>query len=161
MDSPHKRVLGKMDESYTGGEAPGGRDPISKQHIGHWILSEEERSKGFVRPVRLSYKHVGVRPKHPTRELTPEEKVRFKDCNYVAYEAYPEGGALTGRYWTQKQLDSGCGGSITSMPRPIAETIARQPDFYGGTFCCRCGDYFPIGEAGEFVWLDDESRVGT
>ena len=21
-------------------------------------------------------------------------------------------------------------------------------------FCCGCGEHFPVGEAGEFVWLD-------
>ena len=27
------------------------------QHVDHWVLCAEERAKGFVRPVRLSYLH--------------------------------------------------------------------------------------------------------
>jgi len=153
-----KRVLGKMDETYEGGGAPAGVDPQSGQHRGHWILSEEERKKGFVRPVRLSYKHIGLRPKYPTRELTEDEKKQYEGCDYVAYEPYPESEEpVTGSFWTKKRLESGCG-TVTSMPRPIAETWARDINFYGGTFCCTCRAYLPVGE---FVWLDDDSRLGT
>lgn len=51
-------------------------------------------------------------------------------------------------------------GTETRMPHHCAETYARQPNFYGRTFCCRCGDYFPVGADGEFVW-DDGTKVGT
>ena len=27
-------------------------------------------------------------------------------------------------------------GTVTTMGQSIAETYARQPNFYGGTFCC-------------------------
>jgi hypothetical protein len=49
----------------------------------------------------------------------------------------------------------------TSMPQAIAETYAQDPTFYSGTFCVACGGHFPIAEEGEFVWLDDNSKVGT
>lgn len=75
-------------------------------------LSEEERAKGFVRPVRLSYRHL--------------------TC-----------------------------GTVTTMARALAETYARDPKFYGGTFCCGCGAHLPVGEAGEFVWDGTEEKVGT
>ena len=52
-------------------------------------------------------------------------------------------------------------GTVTSMPHACATTYAAQPDFYGSTFCCECGDYFSVGENGEFVWLDDGTKVGT
>jgi hypothetical protein len=32
-------------------------DPITKQHKAYWVLSEAERAKGFVRPVRDRYRH--------------------------------------------------------------------------------------------------------
>lgn len=127
----------------------------------HWILSDEERAKGFVRPVRLSYKHVGLpRPRFALRDLTPEEHERYDKFGYVKFEAYPEGESTTGRYWTAKQLQGGCG-TVTSMPQKIAETYAAKPDFYGSTFCCGCGGYFPVGERGEFVWVGTIERVGT
>jgi len=39
------------------GPAPGPIDLATGQHKDYWILSDEERSKGFVRPVRRTYKH--------------------------------------------------------------------------------------------------------
>jgi hypothetical protein len=37
--------------------APQPIDPATGQHKAYWILSEEERAKGFVRPVRAKYLH--------------------------------------------------------------------------------------------------------
>lgn len=60
-----------------------------------------------------------------------------------------------------------CGG-ITTMGIKIAETYAVMPGYYGSTFCGRCGGYFPVGEDGEFVWVDNpgtgkdlDEKVGT
>lgn len=124
------------------------------------VLSDDERAKGFVRPVRRSYRHVGVRPKNPVRPLTDEEKERYAQFGYEAYEEYPDANSgAVGRFWTMQQLNSGCG-TETTMGQAIAETYARDPKFYGGTFCCACGAHFPVGEHGEFVW-EDGTRVGT
>jgi hypothetical protein len=79
---------------------------------GYVVLSPEERSKGFVRPVRRSYVH---------------EK---------------------------------CGG-VTTMGLALAETYARDPAFYGGTFCAVCRAHFPVGADGEFVWDGTTEKVGT
>ena len=51
-------------------------------------------------------------------------------------------------------------GKITTMGRKIAETYARDPYFYSGTFCCHCGGHFPIGEDGEFVWYEMDGTIG-
>lgn len=45
-------------------------------------------------------------------------------------------------------------GDVTTMGWKLAETYARDPKFYGATFCVTCKDHFPVGEAGEFVWYD-------
>jgi hypothetical protein len=81
------------------------------QQKNYVVLCDEERGRGFVRPVRTSYKHL--------------------KC-----------------------------GAVTTMGQVIAETYARDPGFYGGTFCATCRAHFPVGEDGEFVWLDG-SKVGT
>ncbi len=95
------------------GPAPGPIDPATGMHTSYWILTEEERAKGFVRPVRVAYLHAVC-------------------------------------------------GSVTRMSREIAETYARQPTFYGATFCCACRGHFPVGEAGEFTWADAPTeKVGT
>lgn len=49
-------------------------------------------------------------------------------------------------------------GVTTTMGRDLAETYARQPSFYGATFCCRCGAHFPVGE---FTWDDTNEIVGS
>jgi hypothetical protein len=144
-------------------------DPLTGQQKTYLVLSEEERAKGFVRPVRHSYKHVGKRPKHELRDLT-ESELRYNEGqppeqHFVKFEMYPEGSPerarkATGRFWTQAELNSGCG-AVTTMGQALAETYARDPSFYGGTFCCRCGTHLPVGEHGEFVWEPDGSRVGT
>lgn len=76
------------------------------------VLSAEERSKGFVRPLRNSYRHLV--------------------CGWV-----------------------------TTMGPEIAETYARDPGFYGGTYCWSCAGHFPVGPDGEFVWDGTEIKVGT
>ena len=80
----------------------------SGQHADYWVLTEEERAKGFVRPVRTAYVH--------------------DTC-----------------------------GTATIIVRAIAETYARDPSYYGATFCCGCRDHFPVGE---FKWNDGET-VGS
>lgn len=86
--------------------------PRAGQQKGYVVLAEEERAKGFVRPVRRSYTHLK------------------------------------------------CGG-VTTMGQTIAETYARDPNFYSGTFCCHCGTHFPVGEDGQFVWQGTNEKVGT
>lgn len=99
-------------------------DPKTGMQKGYVVLSDAERAKGFVRPVRESYRHVGAPDGHQPR------------CN-----------------------------SITTMGRRLAETYARDPFFYSGTFCARCGGHFPVGEDGEFIWYENDGsegpRVGT
>lgn len=51
-------------------------------------------------------------------------------------------------------------GTPTTMARPIAETYARNPGYYGATYCVACRKHLPVGGRGEFVWRDG-SRVGT
>jgi hypothetical protein len=57
-----------------------------------------------------------------------------------------------------------CGG-VTTMGRLLAETYQRDPSFYGSTFCVHCKGHFPVGEHGEFVWIDiggaTDLKVGT
>ena len=134
-------------------------DPKTGMQKSYVVLSAEERSKGFLRPVRRTYRHVGCRPTYPLRDLGPDEQDRAEKFHYVKFEEYPAGSSLFGRYWTQKQLDSGCG-QTTTMGIAIAETYARDFKFYGATFCAACGEHFPVGENGEFEW-EDGSKVGT
>jgi len=84
-------------------------DSVTGQQKGYIALCPDERAKGFVRPVRRSYKHL--------------------PC-----------------------------GTITTMGLALAETYARDPGFYGGTFCCHCRSHFPLDQ---FVWEGTTEQVGT
>lgn len=79
--------------------------PQQKKYL---VLSEEERAKGFVRPVRTTYQH--------------------KAC-----------------------------GTTTTMGRAIAETYARDPKFYGATYCIHCKMHKSVSE---FEW-EDGTLVGS
>lgn len=49
-------------------------------------------------------------------------------------------------------------GTVTRMGRALSETYARDPKFYGATFCCGCNRHLPVGE---FVWTADGAVVGS
>ena len=140
----------------------GADDKPVPQNAVYLVLSEEERAKGFVRPVRTAYRHVGLRPKYALQPLTDEQHERFNSPGhdpYVKYEPYPESEAPSlGRFWTQKDLDTkGCG-TVTTMGRVLSETYARDPHFYGSTYCVHCSMHKPVAE---FVWDVDGERVGS
>jgi hypothetical protein len=56
-------------------------------------------------------------------------------------------------------------GAITTMSTALAETYARDPGFYGATYCATCHMHLPVGMNGEFVWCVDgqltDEKVGT
>lgn len=90
--------------------------------------------------------HLETKPNGQQKDyvvLTPEERAKgFVEPVRLAY------------------VHTKCG-TLTKMSREIAETYARQPDFYSGTFCCGCRSHFPVGENGEFVWDGTDQKVGT
>lgn len=51
-------------------------------------------------------------------------------------------------------------GTATTMGRALAETYARDPHFYGATYCVGCGMHLPVGVNGEFHW-EDGTKVGS
>lgn len=79
------------------------------QHEVYLVLSEEERAKGFVRPLHRAYIH--------------------KTC-----------------------------GTLTTMGLALCETYARDPKFYGATYCCGCSKHLPVSE---FLWDGTNDEVGS
>lgn len=50
-------------------------------------------------------------------------------------------------------------GVETVMSQDIAETYARNPKYYGATFCCGCKKHFPVEE---FTWSENpDQKVGS
>ena len=118
------------------------------QHKAYIVLCEEERQKGFVRPYRDAYTHVGRRACWKSVEQGMSVSPLF-----CLMEPGHSGhcGALMG------VLAKGCG-SVTTMGRALSETYARDPKFYGATFCVRCNKHLPVAE---FVWTKDGEVVGS
>lgn len=138
-------------------------EPVPMAEV-YLVLSDEERAKGFVRPVRRSYVHVGPPgPGRPVRDLTEAEQERYGSHGYVKYEPDSDDQPTCGRFWTQARLDAvgkGCG-AVTTMGVVLAETYAREPHFYGATYCVGCRMHLPVGADGEFTWDGTTERVGT
>lgn len=82
-------------------------EPTDQAEV-YLVLSEEERAKGFVRPLRRSYVHLSC-------------------------------------------------GTVTTMGLALCETYARDPHFYGSTYCVGCRMHRPVGE---FRWSEDGQVVG-
>lgn len=61
------------------------------------------------------------------------------------------------RYVHARDLD-GCG-AVTYMGLALSETYARNPGFYGATYCVGCRMHRPVGDGGEFYWCDGDGRV--
>lgn len=49
-------------------------------------------------------------------------------------------------------------GVETRMGDKLSETYARDPKFYGATYCVGCQAHFPVRE---FRWSHDDKRVGS
>ena len=49
-------------------------------------------------------------------------------------------------------------GVVTRIGHSIAETYARDPSFYSGTYCCGCRTHFPLEQ---FVWDGTTEQVGS
>lgn len=47
----------------------------------------------------------------------------------------------------------------TTIADSIAETYARNPGFYGSTYCVHCHMHRPVGADGEFIWVDLKGQV--
>lgn len=61
------------------------------------------------------------------------------------------------RPYRDSYIHSKCG-TLTRMINEISETYARNPKFYGSTFCCGCMKHFPVSE---FVWDGTKELVGS
>lgn len=144
--------------------APAPIDPQTGMHKDYWILSDEERAKGFIRPVRTKYIHVGrsvcgklliqrdnKRLGGPRKicVLAPKHKGK---CDVLQEVTQPDGSRASSEH-----LLGGCG-VVTVMGIKLAETYARDPDFYGATFCVGCKAHFYVSE---FVWDGTDEVVGS
>lgn len=93
-------------------------DPETGLQAAYIVLSEEERAKGFVRPLRKSYVH---------RYMCDGSDVPLVLTN-------------------EDVLNSGGCGALTTMATAIAETYAANPKYYAATYCVGCRTHLPVRE---------------
>lgn len=72
-----------------------------------------------------------------------------------AYLVSEEGGFLRPVRYAYRHVVADCG-AVTTMSRPIAETYARQPGFYGATYCVGCRMHLPVGQ---FEWVPEAGET--
>lgn len=156
---PQKTVINGFDYGVT---KPDG------QHERYPTLSAEERAKGFVRPVRQEYAHVGRAVCGDTSTVMekPAEPGKVWACTMQpGHDGEHESWGQMLPEEAARQVQGGCGGTVTWMGLALAETYARQPDYYGATYCTKCRTHPPVGPFGEFVWVVNgkasNERVGT
>ena len=92
-----------------------------------------------------------VTPDH--RDIDPETG---KQRGYVVLSTEERAKGFV-RPVRQSYVHSACG-AVTTMALSIAETYARDPGFYSGTFCSHCRSHFPLDQ---FVWDGTSERVGS
>lgn len=114
------------------------------------VLSEEERAKGFVRPLRRSYLHVGYQRK--CQKSYVDEKGETWVCNL--HDRSQDRCVGWGKASNERK---GCG-KVTTMGLALCETYARDPKFYGATYCTTCQRHLPVNE---FKWVEDGQEVGS
>ncbi len=61
------------------------------------------------------------------------------------------------RPYRDRYIHETCGAE-TIMGRELSETYARDPKFYGATYCARCKMHRPVSE---FTWSADGEAVGS
>lgn len=133
------------------------------QHEAYIVLCADERAKGFIRPYRDTYRHVGRsvcgKPRQLEGDARPLPVVCTDDVNHegectVFAPVDSEAALMKAR---DRHVLGGCG-SVTTMGRALSETYARNPKFYGATFCVTCNRHLPVAE---FVWVWDGAVVGS
>lgn len=61
------------------------------------------------------------------------------------------------RPYRNKYVHTTCG-AVTIMGDKLSQTYARDPKFYGATFCVHCSKHLPVSE---FTWDADGAVVGS
>lgn len=153
-------------------------EKTNTQNKKYLVLSEEEISKGFIRPVRDKYVHVGKKIERDEEgriigrlikiddQEYPTNEFYTKANGYGGYIMYPKDYGTIGRYLSVPEVDAivnrkkyfgGCGVE-TKMNITISETYARDPKFYGATYCIGCKKHLPVSE---FEWDSDGETLGS
>ncbi len=84
-----------------------------------------------------------------------ESPVPQQQVYLILSEEERKGGFV--RPYRDKYIHSTCGAE-TGMSRELSETYARNPKFYGATYCAHCKMHRPVSE---FKWSVDDEVVGS
>ena len=105
-------------------------------------------------------------PKDPRlRRGVDTEPVDQNETYLVLPVSERDKGFVRPLFRSYRHNDPECG-RVTTMALPLAETYARDPGFYGATYCSGCNMHRPVGKYGEFTWVGEDGSdtsilVGT
>lgn len=140
---------------------------IVGQHKDYIVLCPDERAKGFVRPYRDAYRHAGRSICGTIVNRGPSwEAPKLGGPRDICSRVFEHEGECGSPFQSVDQPEhakilethriGGCG-KITTMGRALAETYARDPKFYGATFCTNCNRHLPVAE---FTWYEMDGTEG-
>lgn len=158
------RIADLERQQWEGPPRLGPRPPTREE-----VAKQTER---FIEQVRLKIETTkdplgNVPPVDRSKVCTtsgePAEKVRAEQTNetgqHKAYIVLCDEERRKGfvRPFRDAYKHTQCG-TVTTMGRALSETYARDPSFYGSTFCVRCNAHYPVGH---FTWTADGAVVGS
>lgn len=150
----HKRLEVLERERWTGPPRLGPK-PQTREEVAAQVQKIADRLLIDAPPVDRS--------KQCTTSGEPVDKVRAEQTEktgpHKSYIVLCEEERAKGfvRPYRNRYQHKTCG-SVTTMGRALSETYARDPKFYGATFCVACNAHFPVAE---FVWTADGEVVGS
>ena len=129
-------------------------------------IKESPAWKEFLEPLRDLLLKVQPPPVDRSKTMltngspvTPDHRELRMDGQQKGYVVLTDEERARG--WARPYRDtythSACGWD-TAMGRKLAETYARDPKFYGATYCSHCRAHFPVSE---FVWKGTHEVVGS
>lgn len=120
-------------------------------------LAEESAKAKQPKPIPVNYDAVTLTDGSPVtedhREIEPSTGMQK---GYVVLSAEERANGFV-RPVRRSYKHLSCG-STTTMGIALAETYARCPDFYSGTFCSNCREHYPLDQ---FVWSGTTEQVGS
>ena len=121
-----------------------------------WRRTEEERIAALPpvdRSARILTSGESEADRPDYREIDPNSGMQRSYVVLSAEERAKGFVRQVRRTYTHKSC-----GSNTTMGVSLAETYARDPKFYSGTFCAACRTHFPLDQ---FVWAGTDEQLGS
>lgn len=128
---------------------------------GVWAIHDQidnETVPSAPEPPPVNWSNVTTTNRQPLDQRPETDSSDGQHYNYLVLSADERARGFV-RPYRDAYRHQACG-QITTMGRALAETYARDPKFYGATYCSTCRGHFPVGERGEFTWYEMDGTEG-